>query len=244
MTAPWWEGPFLSFDVETTGVDVENDRIVTAACITVGRTGATNRCTWLVDPEIPIPEGATAIHGVTTEMARANGLDASESVAEIADALAKAWGSGGAVVGMNLAYDLTIIQRELVRYGHTPLTIGPVLDALVIDRAVDKYRKGSRKLVDLAAHYDVKLEGAHSSDGDALAAARVVWRQARHPKYGRVLQSMTLAEMQVWQADHHRAWAEHFQEYLRTKAKPPQPDAVIDASWPWRPLPVKEGAAA
>lgn len=245
MSAPWWNGPLCCFDTETTGTDVENDRIVTAAVITVGPDGIGERQSWLIDPGIEIPESATAIHRVTTEQARAEGVEPRNAVWEIAQFVTAAWQRGTGIVACNATFDLSILDRELRRHGWTGIEpVGPVLDPLVMDRGLDRYRKGSRKLVDLAKHYGVRLDGAHAAHEDALAAGRVVWKLARHDRWGKVLQPMTLAEMQVWQAKAHRAWAEHFQEYLRTKANPRQPDAVIDQSWPWRPLPVQEGVPA
>jgi DNA polymerase-3 subunit epsilon len=99
----------------------------------------------------------------------------------------------------------------------------------VIDKHLDMYRKGKRTLTDLCRHYQVKLDGAHSADADAVAACRVAWRLGQaYPK---------LAEMSVWdlhqaQAEWHAAWAADFQQHLRGKG---QADAVIDGSWPLRP---------
>lgn len=234
----------IAFDLETTGIDVETARIVTASCIGVGPRGVVFRKTWLADPGIEIPAEAAAIHGVTTEKARAEGEPARDVVRAVADQIRIGWCAPATpLVIMNGSYDLTVLSRELARHGFDQLTIGPVLDPLVIDRAVDKYRKGSRKLDALAAHYGVRLDKAHASDEDALAAARVVWRQARHPQYGKVLRLMTLDEMQGWQATAHAAWAANYQDYLRTKADPRQPDAAVDRDWPWRPF-IGAGVAA
>ena len=49
----------------------------------------------------------------------------------------------------------------------------PVLDPRVLDKHIDPYRRGGRKLTDLCAHYKVALDGAHSADADAIAACRV-----------------------------------------------------------------------
>ncbi|WP_241830310.1 exonuclease domain-containing protein, partial [Parafrankia colletiae] len=164
MTARWWEGPLLAVDLETTGKDPETARIVTAACIAVGPSGVLSRQTWLADPGVEIPAEATAVHGVSTEQARADGAPAYEVVRQIAEEIETAWADPAIpVVAMNAAYDLTIIQRELVRHSFEPLQIGPVLDPMVIDRAIDKWRKGSRKLEALATHYGVRLDGAHSA---------------------------------------------------------------------------------
>lgn len=165
-------------------------------------------------------------------------MNAAQAVEQIADTISSTWRVGISLCAMNAAYDCTVIQRELARHDLPLLDVGPVLDPLVIDRAVDRYRRGSRRLDALARHYGVRLDGAHASDEDALTAARVVWRQARHPRHGRVLRSMTLDQMQRWQGDAHRAWAAHYQDYLRTRGG--KPDAVIDGSWPLRPVHERE----
>ena len=65
----WLENPMVGFDTETTGISTTNDRIVTAALIT--RTGSDVALrTWLIDPGVPIPAAASAVHGITTEYAR------------------------------------------------------------------------------------------------------------------------------------------------------------------------------
>lgn len=85
---PVWLSRVGVFDLETTGVDVETDRVVTAH---VGVLDAQGRQvaarSWLTDPGIPIPEGATAVHGISTERARREGRPPHEVVAEVVAAL-------------------------------------------------------------------------------------------------------------------------------------------------------------
>ena len=238
MTAPprWWDGPLLAFDLETTGVDVETARIVTASAVMTAPDGTVLRSrTWLADPGVEIPAEATAIHKVTTEMARAHGRPAPEVADQLAAVLGVEWARGVPVIAMNIGYDLTVLLRELARHRLGRLSVGPCLDPYVIDRAMDVYRKGSRRLDALAAHYRVTLDDAHNSAADALAAVSVVRRQLDKEWYGSALRAMSLAELQTWQASQHAARQASFQDYLRTKADPPQPDAVIDGHWPFRP---------
>ncbi len=222
---PLWLEKVASFDTETTGVDPLEARIVTACLAHVGVAGMTGIQRWLVNPGVEIPAEASAIHGVTTERARTEGMDPCEAAKQMCDALEDVWAAGNAVIVMNAPYDLTLLQAELKRHGCPPMHCGPVLDPLVIDRALDRYRKGSRKLDAMAATYAVKLDGSHSADQDALTSARVVWAQARrYPK----LAERTLDDLQGIQAEWHRTWAVGFQEHCR-KANH---DAVIDPSWP------------
>ena len=82
---PWHRGPLASYDCETTGTVVGTDRIVSAALI--HPNGNVTR--WLSDVDgVEIPEAATAVHGITTEHARAHGRPAKEVVEEITGWLA------------------------------------------------------------------------------------------------------------------------------------------------------------
>lgn len=225
----WADQPMLAFDIESTGTDPEQARIVTA-CLTLlnGSQPPTVR-TWLVDPGIDIPSEATAVHGVTTEKAQADGVHPSLAISAITAGLRTAWSAAVPVVIMNASYDLTVLDRELRRHMGVDLgEVGPVIDPMVIDRALDKWRRGKRTLTDLCATYQVKLEGAHTAGGDCIAAARVAWRLAQvYPEKVGALSVQDLhTAQQSWRAD----WAADFEAYLRGQGKV----EPVDGAWPVR----------
>ena len=81
-------GRLAVFDVETTGIDVETAHIVSACVAVLEADGeVVDRWDWLADPGVEIPEGASAVHGITTERARALGRPAVDVVAEITQTL-------------------------------------------------------------------------------------------------------------------------------------------------------------
>lgn len=236
----WADGPLTSFDVESTGVNAETDRIVTASVVTIN-DGPTRIRSWLANPGIDIPAGATAVHGITTEHAKTNGDEPRRVVSEIAHALIDAWSLGHPVVIFNAPFDLSLVDCELRRYGYDGLAIGGlVVDPLVLDKVVIPRRSGAgcRRLTYVCKHvYSVPLsdEDAHSSSADALAAARVFWKIAkRYPRIG----EMPAAELMALQAGAAREQALSLQDYFRRQGK----DEVIDPSWPIRPfVPVDGG---
>ena len=59
--------PICFFDLETTGIDITKDRIVEISILKVYPNGNKESKTWLVNPTIPIPEMASAVHGITDE---------------------------------------------------------------------------------------------------------------------------------------------------------------------------------
>ena len=225
MTARWLENGALSFDIESTGLDTANDRIVTATAIRLGNDGIKECREWLLSPGIDIPASATAIHGVSDEYAKRHGLDASKSVFEMAEVLVGTWQSGVPVLIMNSPYDLAMLQSELARYGWAQMDIGPVIDPLALDRTCEPKRMGKRNLTALAQRYAVKQEQAHSSKGDAVTAARVAWAIA---KTNPDLDRMTLEELQMFQADGHRRWADDFGAYLARQGKRDD----VNRAWP------------
>lgn len=228
----WAEGPLCAFDIESTGVNPLTARLVTATVVRIrpGRPVAVTN--WLSDVAgEDIPDEAAKIHGVSTEHARAHGRPLADVVDEIRVALELEWAAGIPVVGHNISYDFTVLAAECVRIGMaSPFTItGPVLDSLVMDRAVDRRRKGKRTLTAACAVYGVTLSDAdaHSSDADALASARLAWKIAkRYPLIG----GMPMPALMQWQADRHRAWANSFGAYLVKQGK--VDDVARD--WPLR----------
>ena len=187
----WHLGTLVAYDCESTGVDIETARIVTACIAVIDGSGknAPSVRTLLINPGVDIPAEATKIHGISTEQARRDGGDPREAIARIVGTLDETLKRGYPVVGHNVGtYDLSLLDREARRHGIRPLeNVRPVIDTLCLDKAVDRYRKGSRRLTDACEHYGVRIDGAHDASHDALASARVAWRIAqRYPQIARL----------------------------------------------------------
>lgn len=233
----WHRRPLCGFDLESTGVDPEEDRIVTASVVRYGGGAPTEGRSWLADPGVEIPEEATGVHGVTTELAREYGRPTAVVVEEIVTALALAVIAGQPVVAMNAQFDLTMLDREARRHGVVPLTdrFSPyVLDPRVLDKRVDKYRKGGRTLTDLCRHYVVQLDNAHSSDADAVAACAVVWKLGN--RY-RVLSRTELPELHRQQVAWAREQAEGLRDYFARTPGKEELAASVSTEWPLIPGP-------
>jgi len=219
------------FDTETTGTDVNADRIVTATIARITPGQPLDARSWLLNPGIHIPAAATAVHGVTDEQAGGEGQDPYEAIAEIAQAIAAASTAGLPVIAFNAAFDFTILERECRRNG-SAFALPFVVDPFVLDKQLDKWRKGLRTLTATCEHYQVALNGAHDATQDALAAGRVAWRMCE--RWPRELQ-IPLSDLHEKQACWRDAWAVEFQEYLRTKKG--ETEASINGEWPVQSLP-------
>lgn len=229
---PWTEAPRAAFDLETTGPDPTTARTVTATVVELdGRGAVTDTHEWLVNPGVPIPPGATAVHGITDERA-ATGLPRAEAVEQIIALLAGLVRSGAALVAFNGCYDLTVLDREARALGLMPLggrATVRLVDPYVMDKAVDRYRRGKRTLGAMCATYGVELHDAHTSAADALACARLAEVLAARYPDRLAVPAEALHEAEIGWA---REQAESFQAYLRRTR---DPAAVIDGSWPVQP---------
>lgn len=227
--APWYEKLGV-FDLETTGIDVATSRIVSANVSVIGPDGQSiERTDWLADPGVDIPLQASTVHGITTERARRDGRPAAEVVAEIVQAIRTVFDRGLALVVYNAPYDLSLLRHESIRHGVAPLQDpSPIIDPLVIDKAVDRYRKGKRTLEAAALVYGVELLDAHDAGADAIAAGQVAQALAAREPGTLDVPADELHRLQVtWSAEQSASFA----EYMRRTHKP---DFVETAGWPLR----------
>lgn len=213
----WTDMPLAYLDLETTSVNPHEARIVTAC---VGRVDV-ERIMFLADPGIEIPAQATAVHGITTDQAR-NGMPHERVVASLIGEMRSAWAAGYIVAAFNACYDLTVLHTQS---GGEFTVDGPVVDPFVIDRALDPYRRGSRKLADVCAHYGVRFDAAHEAASDALAAARLAWKVGRRfPEL-----AVTADELMELQQRWHRARQDSYIDYLLRHGKSADD---VNRDWP------------
>lgn len=228
----WHSGRLAAFDIETTGVNPLTDRIVTAVVNIVGGELPAESHSWLVDPGIEIPPGATAVHGITTEQARADGEPPAGAVEAISVILAEQIQNGVPVIAFNARFDLTCLDAEARRHGIQPLVdrVGGVdqmlvIDPLVLDKQLDRFRKGKRTLGVVCEHYGVQLDNAHSASDDALAAARVAWKLAqKFPEVGEIDPRALHAQQVAWAAEQ----AASLEEYFKRQGR----DESVEQAWP------------
>jgi DNA polymerase III subunit epsilon len=233
VSEPWHRGMLAAFDTETTSAKVEDARVVTAHIAYVDGSGKMppELRDWLIDPGIEIPPRATEIHGITTGHAREHGVQPAPALREISCELTRC---EIPVVIYNAPYDLTVMDRETRRHGLDPFgdewdsARCSAIDPLVLDKALDRYRKGSRTLSATCAHYGVRIDGAHDAGADAIAAARVAWVIAREYPH---IAAMSMTELHAFQVQAKREQARSLQELRRKQGS----DEVIDESWPLKP---------
>ena len=219
QSLPEWARQIAVFDLETTGLDLAEARIVTACAVELDAAGQVvgQNIEWLANPGIEIPSQASDVHGVTTEIAIRDGRAADIVVAEILDSLRGFFARGIPVVAYNAPFDFTILHYEALRHGLEPLKLGSVIDPLVIDKFKDKYRKGKRRLENAAEFYNVTLDDAHNATADAIAAGRVA--QAIAKRWADELPN-SASEIHELQIGWSEAIDSDFETYMKRSVNP------------------------
>lgn len=223
-----WSDTLAVFDTETTGIDTRTERLVTAYVGVLGADGElVESHSWLANPGIDIPERAAAVHGITTEKAVADGLDPAVVIREIIDVLRQILGRPLPLVVYNAGFDLSLIHHEAIRYGLEPLVDPrPIIDPLVLDRALDPYRKGKRTLGTVSAHYGLTNPAAHDARGDAVTSGQVVHKMVA--RFSGQLDE-DVSQLHNQQIAWAKAWEDNYYDYLERQGKP---RPVSRGAWP------------
>lgn len=218
----------LAIDTETTGVDPATARLVQLAAYAVQPDGTAEPVlATLVDAGVDIPAEAAAVHGITTEQ-----LAGAPTIREVVRSLHHLLYVTARLrvpwVAYNAPYDLGVLQAELGREALTlPVPLPPIIDPLVLDRYVDRYRKGSRKLQDTARHYGLQLPDGlawHDAQADCLAAAHLAHALLdASPE----LHPLTLPELHAVQQAAHQEWLAGYNRWRDGKGLEP-----ITGGWP------------
>lgn len=161
----WHElGPFTIFDVETTGMSPQNDRIVELAAVRVDRDGSLTRFQSLIHPGRRIPSRAVSVHHITDEM-----VAGAPRFAEVGRAFLEL-AEESTLVAHNAFFDLGFLQESLARTG-LPLWRGKTLDSL---RLVKKTHPGlvSYSLQSLRVFFQLESDKSMNAH---RAAADVEW---------------------------------------------------------------------
>ncbi|MFF8954845.1 3'-5' exonuclease [Streptomyces sp. NPDC014894] len=232
----WYEGPMAAFHTGTTGIDVEEDRIVAASVVVQDSAGGHPRVTrWLVSPGVPVPPGATGTHGPTEERLRLHGRWPAPVMEEIGRSLAEQCAAARPLVVMNAPFDLTVLDRELRRHRAASLARYLenvslcVVDPWVLDRHLDRYRKCGRTLADLCEQYGVPLGERRDTTSDALASLEVARAVGR--RFAARMERLSAAELHTLQAVWHAAQARGLQTWF-ARGGTPEP---VHPAWPLRP---------
>lgn len=238
----------VTFDTETTGIDTENDRIIT--CFMRARDGdeIVFEKNWVIDPGVEIPTEASDVHGMTTEWVRENGRkDASQAIYEIWTDLERFGENGYLVAGYNHAFDLSILESELRRHALADYLFkyegSRFLDPAIFSRVFDKYKKGGHRLITVAKRNGIEVEEdrLHAADYDVEVTEKLVkvflnraWKELASLRQG-LTPDEFITKLQEWQATEKAEWADGLTQYFESQGKREEDGSkvVVSGAFPW-----------
>jgi len=161
--------PLCFFDLETTGINITSDRIVEISILKVFPNGKEENKTWLVNPEMPIPAQATAVHGITNENV-ANAPTFKTLAKEV-----YTWIKDADLGGFNSnRFDIPLLAEELLRAGiDFDMKNRKSIDVQTI------FHKMEQRTLSAALKFycDKTLDNAHSAEADTIATYHVLKAQ-------------------------------------------------------------------
>ena len=161
--------PICFFDLETTGVNITKDRIVEISILKVNPDGSEKKKTWLVNPEMPIPEVVIAVHGITNEKV-ANEPTFNQLAKEI-----NSWIKDADLGGFNSnRFDIPLLAEEMLRAG----VDFDMKNRQSVDVQTIFHKMEQRTLAAAFKFYcDKNLVDAHSAEADTMATYEVLKAQ-------------------------------------------------------------------
>ena len=161
--------PLVCVDLETTGTSRRRDRIVRIGLLKLFPDGRENRLDVSINPGIPIPPAATAVHGI-----RDADVAAAPRFAEVAAELHD-WLEGVDMTGFNVqTFDLEVLAREM-RDARHPLDLNA--HAIVDVRRIDHLVRPRTLAHVYRDYFGKELDGAHSPLVDAQATVDLLHAQ-------------------------------------------------------------------
>ena len=161
--------PIVFFDLETTGINIVTDKIVEISILKVFPNGNKESKTWLVNPEMEIPQESIDVHGITNEKVMSEPTF-KELASEVNEMI-----TGVDLAGFNSnRFDIPLLAEELMRVGID----FDMKNRKAIDVQVIFHKKEQRTLGAGYQFYCGKeLEGAHGAEADTNATYEILLAQ-------------------------------------------------------------------
>ncbi|MGQ1891416.1 exonuclease domain-containing protein [Thermophagus sp. OGC60D27] len=163
------KNPIVFFDLETTGINIANDRIVEISILKINTDGSEQTKTLRINPEMPIPKKSSEIHGIYDK----DVADA-PTFKEVARQLA-AFMEGCDIAGYNSnKFDIPLLAEEFIRAEvDFDMTKRKFIDVQTI------FHKMEKRTLEAAYKFycNKTLENAHSAEADTRATYEVLKAQ-------------------------------------------------------------------
>ena len=207
LNQPWATARFASFDLETTGTDTENDRIIEVGIVVFENGEVVDRYQQLVDPERELPDVIVDVTGIKPEDLEGQPVFA-DVVGDVMDRL-----RGTLLVAYNHEFDTAVLRSELARVGQSE-ELSPCMDPFpfVYEHFREAGLTRNAKLTTISEHLEIPLDAAHRADHDAEATGKVLLELPNH-----VVLPDTVSELLQVQKALLQAVTEKFNRFRRNR---------------------------
>ena len=175
--------PLVFIDLETTGTQLSQDRVIEIAIIRLNPDGSRQVKRKLINPQMPIPQVTTDIHGITNEMVK----DA-PTFKQVANEIKQFIGQSDLAGYNSNRFDIPLLMEEFLRAGmefdmqHIRLVDVQKVFHMMEQRTLSAAYK---------FYCDKILESAHSAEADAAATLEILEAQViRYPQLGQTVESL------------------------------------------------------
>lgn len=159
----------LAFDLETTGVSTQYDRVVQLALVGANPDGSEIHYEKLVNPRRSIPAGASRVHGIYDPDVRSKG-DFSTIADDVSELI-----EGAIIVGHNVRkFDMSMLESEYLRLGKQAPKPKAIMDTYELVRRLKIGRPHG--LGPQCTRHGIELKNAHTAAADAAASLLLFWR--------------------------------------------------------------------
>lgn len=161
--------PLVIFDLETTGVDIEKDRVVQLACLKIHPDNNIEKKSVVVNPDMPIPVAASDVHGITDEIVKGKPV-----FKKFAKGICRFF-EGCDIGGYNSdSFDIPLLRKEFARVGiDWPSKDVVTVDVMKIERAI--YRMDLSSVYE--RYFNEEFVDAHDASADTDATSDILLRQ-------------------------------------------------------------------
>jgi len=175
--------PLAFIDLETTGINLSCDRIVEIAIVKIFPDGTKQVKRKILNPQIPIPQGSSDVHGITDDMVKD-----SPSFKEVANEL-KQFIDNADLSGYNSnRFDIPLLMEEFLRAGiEFDMNNRRMVDVQHVFHMMEKRTLGAA----YQFYCNKELFDAHSAEADAMATWEILEAQTiRYQNLGNTLDSI------------------------------------------------------
>lgn len=152
---------YVIIDVETTGLDYNQDRIIEVGLLKIGMDGIKEQFQCFVQTDKVIPENVANLTGITNEMIQRQGITEADAVNKIKEFI-----GSDLIVGYNVQFDVRFLQKQGERVGKN-IMIKKTKDVLQIARReLDDLK--DYKLETVASYFSLDIGKAHRALEDCM----------------------------------------------------------------------------